>query len=134
MKATLNSDHEKQTPTEEIIASSSKVFDIVDDKGRKLVLKKPTVLAEIEFPLILGAERASNTMFLSRVMPLLYLDTIDGEKISPFNTFTDVEFLIQKLEHEGMDALTLAVVEYFAATTSESKVQERLKKLLGTPN
>ena len=133
MKATLNS-NEKHTPTQEVVATSDIKYEIVDEKGRKLKLKKPTVLAEIEFPLVLGSEKSSNTMFLSRVMPLLYLDCIDGEKVPVFNTFSDIEYWIQKLDHEGMEALTLACLEYFSASATQDKVQEKLKKLLGTPS
>lgn len=109
-------------------------WEIIDDKGRKLVLKKPTVLDEIEFPLLLGADRAANTMFLSRVMPLLYLDSFDGKKVEPFKTFMDVEYTIQKLGHEGIEALTVGCLEFFSPSNEGSAIQERLKKLLGTPS
>lgn len=136
MKTTITggsgADKPSQTPSKEAESTASVDYEFVDDKGRKLKLKRPSVLAEIEFPLILGQEASANTIYLSRVIPLLYLDSIDGEKIQPFKSALDVQYLIQKLDHEGMDALTLACIEYFSTNATQSKVQEKLKKLSGT--
>ena len=103
-------------------------FLSVDSLGRKLVLKRPSVLAETRFPLILGDEKSSNKMYYTIVMPLLFLVEFDGEKIAPFTSFSDVEYLLQKLGNEGLEELTLTCLEHFSEMP-RPEVAARIKKL-----
>ncbi|MGC8703724.1 MAG: hypothetical protein ACP5RV_12465, partial [Thiomonas sp.] len=86
--------------------------EVTDALGRVLTLRRPNVLAQYQLVKMLGADVASNQVYLSMVMPLLYLQKIDGEAAN-FANVREMEAMIQRLDEEKMEALNRGIQENF---------------------
>jgi hypothetical protein len=99
-------------PSDVIIADVNRVVEITDAKGRAIKLRKPGVLTQYRIVEALG-EASKNSMYMAMVMPLLFVMSIDGEAVVMPRTKLEVEGLIQRLDHEGVDAVMAAVAENY---------------------
>jgi hypothetical protein len=95
------------------VQAKSADVQVKDAKGRVLTLRKPNVLAQYQLVRMLGADASSNQTYLSMVMPLLYLQAIDGEVVN-FANQRELDAAIQKLDEEGLQALAQGIQENFA--------------------
>lgn len=101
------------TPAQQVLERASSTCEVVDARGRKIVLKRPGPLAEYRFVEILG-QSASNDRYLSMTLPLLYVTSIDGEAIpAPVNK-RELEALIKLLDEPGLAAVTEGLQKHFA--------------------
>lgn len=98
--------------------------EVTDALGRVLTLRKPNVLAQYQLVKMLGADVASNQVYLSMVMPLLYLQKIEGDAAN-FSNQRELEALIQRLDEEGLQALASGIQEHFQ---SQPVDRDTLKK------
>jgi len=95
------------------VQAKSADVQVTDAKGRVLTLRKPNVLAQYQLVRMLGADASSNQTYLSMVMPLLYLQAIDGEVVN-FANQRELDAAIQRLDEEGLEALAKGIQENFA--------------------
>lgn len=92
-----------QTPSEAIVQRASDT-ETIDAGERKITLKKPGPLAQYRIVEALG-DVAKNSMYMSMVMPLLWVTHIDGAVIAPFLSKLELEAFIQRLGEEGIAAI-----------------------------
>lgn len=94
---------------------------VEDARGRVITLRKPSVLSTYRFIEALGKSADSET-FCNMVMPLQYVIGIDEDLSVPLNTRRELDALIQRLDHDGIDAVMKGVAENFApASPAEQK-------------
>lgn len=98
---------------------------ITDPNGKKILLKKPNVLAQYRIVEILG-DTSKNEVYMAMVMPLLYVEAIDGITVV-INKKSELEALILRLADEGVSAVMLSVQENFMPKNAEDQ-KEQLKK------
>jgi hypothetical protein len=94
------------------VQAKSADAQVTDARGRVLTLRKPNVLAQYQLVRMLGADASSNQTYLSMVMPLLYLQSIDGEVVN-FSNQRELDAAIQKLDEEGLEALAKGIQQNF---------------------
>jgi hypothetical protein len=94
------------------VHTKSADVQVTDARGRTLTLRKPNVLAQYQLVRMLGADASSNQTYLSMVMPLLYLQSIDGEVVN-FSNQRELDAAIQKLDEEGLEALAKGIQQNF---------------------
>jgi hypothetical protein len=94
------------------VHTKSDDVQVTDARGRVLTLRKPNVLAQYQLVRMLGADASSNQTYLSMVMPLLYLQSIDGEVVN-FSNQRELDAAIQKLDEEGLEALAKGIQQNF---------------------
>lgn len=116
VKFTLN---QSPTPSQEVVAKATAETIIKDARGRSIRLKKPGVLAQFRLIEVLG-DTAKNEVYMSMVLPLIFVTEIDGETIFPPSRKSEVEALIQLLDEDGIGAVQAAVVERFGNSNPES--------------
>lgn len=115
VKVTLNSN----TPSEQAIARANTEESITDSRGRSIKLKKPGVLAQFRLIEILG-DTAKNEVYMSMVLPLIFVTEIDGDAIFPPTRKSEVEALIQRLDEDGVAAVHAGVIQKFGASDPEA--------------
>ncbi len=94
--------------------------EISDSIGRQIVLRKPAVLAQFRIVEAVGAESAANTTYMSMVMPLIYVASIDGEPVVLPKKKSEIEALIQRLSDEGLDAVYNVVQKTWGKSDPEA--------------
>jgi hypothetical protein len=99
-----------QSPAAQLIAKAAVVVIVPDDKGRKITLKKPGVLAQYRLIDALG-DSAKNETYVNMCLPLLYVVDVNGQPEVPLTTKLLVEALIQRLDDEGIAAVMKGVRE-----------------------
>jgi hypothetical protein len=119
-KVTLN-------PSEEVIKVANAETTCTDARGRLITIAEPNFLAQFRLTEAVGAS-SSNEAYMNMVRPLLYVKSIDGERVSPMSSKREVEALIQKLGADGYSALAESLVNQFASNDAEASQDEQLKK------
>lgn len=97
------------TPSQEMTRGVQPEVIPLND-GRKLHVRKPSVLAQYKILEALGPDLSANQTYVQMVMPLNYLGLIeDAEGARPvvFTNKMQIEGLISELGEVGMDALFL---------------------------
>jgi hypothetical protein len=116
-KVTIN-----ESPSAELIAQAKKEFEIIDDKGRIIKLRKPGVLSQFRLVEMLG-ESAQNQVYVGMCLPLTYITTIDGESVT-MRTKRELEALIQRLDDEGVEAVCAGVMEHFGKVDADAAKEQ----------
>ncbi|KAF1009482.1 MAG: hypothetical protein GAK28_00120 [Luteibacter sp.] len=106
------------TASEQLIRQASAEVATTDAKGRRIVLRKPGVLAQFRLVEMLGAS-ASNQTYMGMVLPLTFVGSIDGDAVS-ISTKRELEALIQRLDEGGIMAVAAAVQANFGEQDTEA--------------
>lgn len=96
--------------SEDKLIKKNAEITVTDDIGRKITLRRPNMLAEANFKLACG-DASSNAAFMNDYIILPWIASIDGEKIIPPVTLTEIKSLIQRLDFEGYNAAIKGFVE-----------------------
>jgi len=115
-----------QTPTDQVLASTSTEITVTDAKGRAIGLKKPGVLAQYRLVEMVG-ESAKNEVYMGMILPLIYVTTIDGDPVC-LGKKSELEALIQRLEEAGIGAVMAGVQEHFGVLPDPEATKAALKK------
>ncbi len=108
----------ENTPTQQALAKAAATFEVVDARGRRFTLRKPTVLSQYRLIEALQ-ESAENRVYMGMVLPLIYVTAINGEPESVPFTKIQVEALIQRLDEDGINAVMAGVQEHFGAQNAQ---------------
>lgn len=112
------------TPTEEATKKNSETFNVTDSKGRVLVLKKPSLLAQYHLIELIGGERASNQVLVNMYNPLLYVQSIDGIDCFFPKSMRELEALVVRVDSDGMEAIANDLEKRYG-TKDEQAVKEK---------
>ncbi len=107
----------------ELTGAAVKPVVVDDERGRKITLQKPGILAQYRLVEAMGAERAANERLYMMVMPLTYVAAIDGDPIAPPTSYLGIEALIQRLDQEGLEAVLKGVSANWGASDPEATRQ-----------
>jgi hypothetical protein len=121
-KATITAN---PTPSQQVVAKASLEYTVTDTLGRGITIRKPGALGLYRLVEALG-DVAKNQVYMAMVMPLIYVSKIDGEVVMPPVNKAKVEALIQRLEEEGLIAVSAGVEEHFGNPDPEAD-KETLK-------
>ncbi len=115
VKLTVN-----ETPTEQVIAKANAEAWVTDATGRVIKLKKPGVLAQYRLVEVVGADAARNDVYMSMVLPLIFVSEIDGKPLQQPRTKIEVDALIQRLDEDGIAAVMKCVQDNFGNSDPEA--------------
>jgi hypothetical protein len=101
------------TPSAELLSAAKQEVDVMDARARVIKLRKPGVLAQYRLVEMLG-ESASNQVYMSMVLPRIYVASIDGAPAKVQNKM-QVEALIQQLDEDGITAVMEGVSKHFGS-------------------
>ena len=102
------------TPTATMVAKMEEgTYEIEDAGHRKIVVKKPNIVAATYFPTYFKPACADNKAFMSAMITLPYVFSISDRVIPPFQKESDILELLQELGEVGKDAVDKIVIEKF---------------------
>jgi hypothetical protein len=113
------------TPSEELVIAGDALSVPVGD-GRVLGLTYPGPLAQYDLVQYMGAEAAENGRLVRMYLPLIYLTSINEERITPSTTLREMRGLVARLGHKGLAALQRGVKVFDAR--DENELVDQAKK------
>lgn len=93
---------------------------VTDSKGRKLLLRELTLLEEQDLIAAMGIEHSSNQFVLTRSLFAARVAEIDGERVTFPVTKTLYRAMLQRVGHEGLEAVFAAAKLDGEATQEET--------------
>lgn len=98
--------------------------EITDKLGRKIVLRKPTIMDRYQLIKAIGKDSDIDSL-QHMMMSTIFVAKIDGALFKTPKTLFEAEFALNKLEMEGVSAVLMALAEH--ELTEEDRV-ESVKK------
>jgi hypothetical protein len=99
--------------------ATRKEVPVLDALGRRIVLRKPHVLAQ--FHLVEALDRtATNEVYMGMVLPLIFVASIDGDPVVLPGSKAEVEALIKRLDESGIEVVMQGVQEHFAPAGTDA--------------
>jgi actin-like ATPase involved in cell morphogenesis len=114
------------TPTQEVLAAASEQFSVVDVRGRTIVLKKPSVLAQFRLIEALG-DVAKNDVYRQMCIPMIYVVSIDGMIVTTMTRKEHVEALISRLDDDGFKAIQDGIRAKYPSDADDGEDEEAIK-------
>ncbi|MBB5189602.1 hypothetical protein HNQ50_000312 [Silvimonas terrae] len=101
-------------------AMAPEMLTVTDSAGRQIVLKKPGVLAQYRAVEAMGAS-AENRVYMQMVLPIFYVQMIDGLPVATPSTKPQIEALIQRLDEHGLAAVIDGMAQMQPKSEDEHK-------------
>ena len=119
VKVTVKPGQADGSPSAQAVAKGAAEVVVTDSRSRSITLKKPGVLAQYRLIEIVGGESAKNEVYMSMVLPLIFVSAIDGDAVYQPASKRELEALIQRLDEDGVGAVMVGVQENFGAPNPE---------------
>ena len=94
---------------------------VTDARGRRIRLTRPPVLAQYKLVQLIGGEAAANGAYVQMVLPLLFVAAVDDDPVSFPAKAIEIDALIQRLDEDGIVAVTKGVYENFSRGKPETE-------------
>ena len=114
-------------PSEQIIKASVNEFEVTDELGRVIKLKKPNPLANLDFAKAAGSDKL-NVLYLAEVAHLKFVAAIDGAAVPCPSTEGELRALYQRLGSGGNGAAQAGVAKHFYGVESAESESAEVKK------
>ncbi|MDY7525487.1 hypothetical protein [Sphingomonas sp. 10B4] len=103
------------TPSAQIVKAAAKSFDVTDDRGRTITLKKPSPLANLDFAKAAGSGSGGevNQIYLAEIFHLKFVAAIDGNPVVTPGSEGELRALYGRLGDEGNEAAQAGVFANF---------------------
>lgn len=105
------------TPSQQIIKAAAKEVVVDDALGRKITLRKPNPLGNLDFAKAAGGSEI-NMLYLAEVAHLKFVSAIDGDPVLTPSTEAQLRALYQRLGEEGNEAAQRGVAASFIQTAA----------------
>lgn len=113
---------EPSTPSERIVSNETTELEneVIDIDGKVYKLKVPDPVDEFDLSAALGKE-STNLGLISQSMPLIYIESIDGEAFKKPNSYSEIRASLRKIGRNGMRAVSAAVYKFSAAENANQE-------------
>lgn len=115
-----------ESPSEKLVSKAAKSFDVTDDLGRTITLKKPNPLSKLDFTKAAGG-REVNQLYLAEVAHLQFVAAIDGEPVATPASDGELRALYARLGDEGNEAAQMGVFAHFVDKDALAAAEEAVK-------
>ena len=119
----LNGANAENTATVQL-ATGKKIVDKTDPLGRHLKVKFLGTLDRMRMSRILGGELAKNEVYVGYATLASAVIEIDGDPVPPPVTVRELEFLVDRLGDEGLNAVGEVYQEHFSSMLGGAKVED----------
>lgn len=101
---------------------------VTDKKGRKITIRRPSLLDNANFLLALG-EAADNKAYMNQFGFINWVSSINGEKVFQPTSKLEVDAIINHLDHDGYEAVLEGFVQFVEQNVKDEKTAvEDVKK------
>lgn len=108
-----------ETPTQAMVSGSLKLIEVTDENGRVLKVKKISALERMRLFAMAGAELSRNEMWIGNAALAVSCAAIDGDPVVRPVSRAQVEALVERLDDEGIRAISQAYVKHFGVAQPE---------------
>ena len=129
---TVHQDGHGETPSRSIVRAANAEEFIEDSRGRRLGVRKLKVLERLNMLKLIGNGNSDNLLYVSSVSPAFLVTSIDGDPVEKPTTQLQLDALVQRLDEEGLEAITL----WASRENGQSEAEDRtaLKNSSSTPS
>lgn len=100
-----------KTPSEQVTEKAKAEFVVTDSAGRKLTLRKPPFIAQVDLIDMLGDKADKNPIYRVAV----FVVDIDGDPVPFPQSMREMRALLQRLDEHGFAAVADGVNDHFGA-------------------
>lgn len=97
-----------EAPSEEVVKAANRVFYTTDERGRRIGLKKPSILSQYRLVELMG-DAAKNQVLMGMILPVTFVVSIDDDPVSFPGTRRELDALIQRVDEDGLRAVQSAL-------------------------
>lgn len=115
------------TPTQEVLASA-RTEELIDSRGRRLLIRELSALESIRFVRLVGAEAANNTTWMQMATAAAIVRKIDDTEYALPGSVDSVEKKFDLIGEEGLVAIMKAARERADAKAEEAGLVDDAKK------
>jgi len=90
---------------------AANVLTVTDTWGRTFKVKKMKSRDRMQMARILGNELAKNEVYAGYAMLASTVVEFDGEAVAPMHSAREIEFMVTRLDDEGLEAIAKAYVD-----------------------
>src|SRR5271156_1756791 len=105
--------HTADTPSEAVVKAANATVTVKDSNGRAIEVRKLKTLDRMRLLELVGAENAMNDRDLGYATLAYCVVSIDGEPMPRLVNKVGLEGIVQRLDEEGIEAVSRAVAENF---------------------
>lgn len=115
------------TPSTHATQAARKEFEVIDSTGRKITLRKPSVLAQYDAIGLVDDRRPGAGAQRLMAGMLLYVAAINGEEVPAPTTERELRAIFQQLGDEGYMAVAGGIEAHFPAAKKKPEQENALK-------
>jgi len=114
------------TPSAAMVKSAAQPVEVADELGRIIRIRKLNALDRMRLLEAIGSSGAEIPQYVGYAVLAASVIAINGTLESPPRTKKDIEFLVQRLDDAGLNAVAKAYQEHFGVTAEEDD-REQIK-------
>lgn len=108
------------TPSEMAVASGRKEVEGVDARGRRIVLRQPTIWEAFQLSKILGAD-AMNPAYAFDARMLQHVKVLGEDDDVFFRNEKEMKALVESLDYDGYETVQSLFIEHFMKAGKDAK-------------
>jgi hypothetical protein len=116
-----------KSPTDEVLESAKKEYEVIDKRGRVIKLKKPSIRCNLTLAKALGQD-AKNEVYMQMLLPLYFISSIDGDPVGSLSVENELFALYDRLDDDGIIAVANGIRQHWGIEENESEVKDKIKK------
>lgn len=93
---------------------------VTDKRGRNITIRRPSLLENSNFLLALG-EAADNKAYMNQFGFINWVSSINGEKVYHPTDKLEVDAIINRLDHDGYEAVLEGFVKFIEQNVKDEK-------------
>ncbi|KAA0686007.1 hypothetical protein DTW90_34540 [Neorhizobium sp. P12A] len=115
------------TPSEEIVDDANRVVFETDKRGRRIGFRKMSMSMRRRLFKILSAEAGSKVQYVGLAAVAVCVTQINDDPISFPQTESEIDFLIDRLDDDGFEAVGAGMKKHFKIGETSGKVADEAK-------
>lgn len=108
-----------ESPAESIIKSAKKTAEVIDARERVITVKRLSALERMRLFASAGPELSQNQQWIGLAALAASVVSIDGDPVPKPGTRREIEFLVERLDDDGLEAVAQCYVESFGVQADE---------------
>lgn len=115
----------RPSASEALIAEAVSTVQAKDPKGRTYTLEKPGIIQQSRLVRIFGAE---NQSYQALILPLIYLQAIDDDRVMFPVSVPQVEALLKRLGDDGYETVAAKIQDTWGKVADTDGAIDEIKK------
>lgn len=121
-------DSTEKSASVQMTRDANAAHEVTDSTGRKIILRKPDLLAEFDAVGLIDDRLPGAQAQRSMVGPLLYVVSIDSEAVDPPASANEIRVIMKRLGTPGYMAVIAGIEKHWADQKKTGEKEAALKK------